>query len=107
MTLFFTSDQITIYRNRRVGSSHTFSMSATFTVYSADIQPASPERQELAPGRFGAVYTAFLDASVDIKEGDQVAVTDTQKRYSVKGVQRFQNAGLLDHLELLLVAQDA
>lgn len=81
-------------------------MSATFTAYNADIQPATPERIELVQGRFGATFTAFVDATVDIKEGDQV-LTEDNKRYSVKGVQKWQNAGLLDHIELVLVSQDA
>ena len=106
MTLFFTSTQITIYRNRKIANTNRFSISATYTAYQADIQPASPQRQQIEDQRYGALYTAFLEASVDIKEGDQLRVTDTGKRYSVKGVQRFEGAGLLDHLELLLVSQD-
>src|SRR3990167_4358516 len=102
MTLFFKSDEITIYRKRRITGTNRFNMSATYTAYPADIQPATKERVEMVQGRFGAVYTAFLEASVDIKEGDQVLVTDTQKRYSVKGMQKWSGAGILDHIELVL-----
>lgn len=107
MTVYFISDEITIMRKRRIGSTHRYSVSATFTAFKADIQPALPERQESAPGRFGAVYTAFIEASVDIKEGDVVKVTDSGKKYAVQGVEKWQGAGLLDHIELTLVSQDA
>lgn len=105
MTLFFDNAEIQIYRRRKIGNTDRYGMSATFTAYSADIQPASQERVEFVSGRIGAVFTAFVDATVDIKEGDQVL--SNGKRYSVKGVQRWQGAGLLDHIELLLTAQDA
>lgn len=104
MTLFFPSDQIQIYRRRRKGSSDRVALSATFTAYQSDIQPASPERIEMVQGRFGATYTAFVDASIDIKEGDQVRTSD--KTYSVRGVQHWEGAGLLDHIELVLVSVD-
>lgn len=80
-------------------------MSATFTAYNSDIQPATQERTEFVPGRIGAVFTAFVDATVDIKEGDQVH-TEDGKVYSVKGVQHWEGAGLLDHTELVLTSQD-
>ena len=57
-------------------------------------------------GRFGATFTGFIDATVDIKEGDYVQ-TEDGKRYAVKGVQVWQGAGLLDHIELTLTSQDA
>lgn len=105
MTLFFTSNEIQIYRQRRIGSSNRYSMSATFTIYSADIQPeGSPERIEMAGSRFGSVYTGYLEVNVPIKEGDQVV--SNGKRYSVKGVQVWENASLLDCVELTLVSQD-
>lgn len=105
MTLFFANDEITIYRERRKGSSNRFAYSATFTVYQADIQPASQQRTQFVQGRIGKTFVAFVEASVDVKEGDQI---DTGgKRYSVKGVSRWEGAGLLDHIELILVAQDA
>lgn len=109
MTLFFNNHQITIFRQRRKGSSNRYGMSATFTAYQSDIQPASQERTEFVSGRFGATYTAFIDANVDIKEGDQVHViggTYNGKIFSVKGVQHWEGAGLLDHIELILVSLD-
>lgn len=106
MTVFFKNHQITIYRNRRKGTSNRFGMSATFTAYESDIQPASQQRTEFVSGRIGATYTAFIDATVDIKEGDYIQI-ENGKRYAVKGVQVWQGAGLLDHIELLLTSQDA
>lgn len=110
MTLFFANHEITIYRRRRKGSSDRYGMSATFTAYQSDIQPASTERSELIAGRIGGVFTAFVDTTVDIKEGDQVHIiggTYDGKVFSVKGVSHWEGAGLLDHTELVLVAQDA
>lgn len=109
MTLFFTNHQIQIYRSRRKGSTNRYGMSATFTAYQSDIQPASQERTEFVQGRFGATFTAFVDATVDIKEGDEAHIIGglyDGKVFSVKGVQTWQGAGLLDHIELVLVAQD-
>lgn len=80
-------------------------MSATFTVYNADIQPESrPERLEMTNSRFGTVWVAYIDEDVNIKEGDQLVAGG--KRYSVKGVQKWEGAGLLSHQELTLVSQD-
>lgn len=106
MTIFFKNHEITIYRQRQIGSSGRFNISATFTSYGADIQPASQERLEMSGGRFGATFVAFVDTTADIKENDQIR-TEDGKKYSVKGVSRWQGAGLLDHLELILVSQDA
>lgn len=106
MTIYFPSDQITIFRKRRIHGTNRFSISATYTPFEADIQPATKERVSFFEGRYGSVYTAFIDVLVDIKEGDQVVALSNGKRYSVKGVERWQGAGLLDHLELSLVAQD-
>lgn len=106
MTVFFNSNDIQLYRNRRIGSTNRFAMSATLTVFPADIQPASPERLEMVDGRFGAVYTTFMDPSIDIKEGDQAVDTATNKRYSVKGINHWEGAGLLDHIEIVLVSID-
>jgi hypothetical protein len=106
MTVFFKSHEITIYRQKRIGSSNRYSMSATFTGCYADIQPESrPERLENAQGRFGTTWTAYIDEDVDIKEGDQV-VDGQGKRYSVTGVIKWQGAGLLSHQELTLVSKD-
>lgn len=104
-TLYFPNSSITIYRRRRKGASDRYAMSATFTAYAADIQPSSPERLEMVQGRFGAVWDAYIDPTVEIKEGDQV-VDESGKRYSVKGVNDWQGAGLLDHKELVLVSLD-
>lgn len=104
MTLFFNSHEITIYRSRRKTGTDRYGMSATLTVYSADIQPASIERTQSVQGRIGNIFDAFVDSSVDIKEGDQV-VSDG-KRYAVRGISLWENAGLLQHKELTLEAQD-
>lgn len=109
MTLFFANHEITIYRMRKKTGVDKFTMSATFTVYNADIQPASQERQEMAGGRFGATFQAFVDTGVDIKENDQVR-TEDGKVYSVRGVSKWDGSGILydvDHVELILVSQDA
>ena len=106
MTIYFPNHQITIYRRRRKGSADRYAMSATFTGYKTDIQPASQQRTEFVSGSIGTTYTAFVDTTVDIKETDQV-VTEDGKRYSVKGVQHWAGSGLLDHTELTLVSQDA
>ena len=105
MTIFFRNHEITIYRRRQKGSSNRFGMSATFTAYQADIQPASQERTEFVQGRFGATFVAFVDTSADIKENDQIK-TEDGKLYSVRGVTHWEGAGLLDHLELILTSQD-
>lgn len=107
MTLFFDNHEIKIYRSRRKGNADRYGMSATFTAYRADIQPADQIRLEMVNGRFGSTFVAFVEASVDIKEGDIVVTTSNNKRYGVRGVSRWDGAGLLDHLELILVAQDA
>ena len=105
MTLYFQTDEITIYRRRRAGNTHRFSISATYTSYWADIQPASDERIQLGNGRFGAVFTAFVDENVPVKENDSLDVSG--KRYAVKGVQIYTGADLISHKELLLVSEDA
>ena len=106
MTVFFPSHSIQIYRQRRKGTSNRYGMSATGTIWQADIQPASTTRQETINERFGAVFTAFVDVDCDIKEGDRVQTEDGQV-YSVQGVAPWRGAGLLDHKELVLVSQDA
>lgn len=103
MTLFFPSHTITIRRLRSAGNGKS-NYSATFTSYMADIQPADPNRVEQAGGRIGAMYEAWVDADVDIKEGDQI--DSGGKRYSVSGIEYFQGAGLLDHKHLMLKAQN-
>lgn len=109
MTIFFPNHQITIYRRRRKGSTDKYTMSATFTAYQSDIQPATLDRVTLIGGRIGATYTAFVDTTADIKEGDQVKIIGgayANKVFSVKGVNHWEGAGLLDHTELTLESQD-
>lgn len=109
MTIFFRNHEITIYRRRRIGSANRYALSATFTAYSADIQPANQERVEFVSGRIGAVFTAFVDSSVDVKEGDQIRVLGGSydgKVFSVRGVSHWEGAGLLDHTELVLTSLD-
>lgn len=109
MTLFFPNHSIIIFRRKRKGSSDRYALSATFTAYRSDIQPATQERTEFVQGRFGATYTAFVEANVNIKESDQVHIiggTYDGKVFSVKGVSHWEGAGMLDHIELILVAQD-
>lgn len=102
--IFFESHQISIIRRRRIGSTDRYSLSSTFTVYGSDVQPASPERVQDSDGRFGALYSAFVDPGVNVKAGDQIR-TDG-KTYGVRGVQTWTGAGLLDHKELLLESKD-
>lgn len=106
MTLHFISDEITILRFRQVGSGINRTLSATFTSYYADIQPVPAERVDRIGGRIGKTYEAFVDPSVSVEEGDVVKVTDTGKRYAVTAVSTWQGAGLLDHKQLILIAQD-
>lgn len=106
MTLYFKNNEITIYRRRRVNSTDRYTMSATYTGYPIDIQPANNTRLEQVGGKYGAVYDAWVESSVDIKEGDQVVDSDG-KRYSVKGVEKWANAMLVDHKQIVLVSQDA
>jgi len=106
MTVFFNSHDIQLYRRRRIGSTNRYGMSATLTVIQADIQPASRDRIEMVDGRFGAVWDCFMDATIDIREGDQAVDTATNKRYSVKAVNTWESAGLLDHKEIVLVSID-
>lgn len=105
MTLFFQNHDITIYRQRRIGSTNRFSVSATLTSYQADIQPASLERAAMIDGRYGAAFVAYVDVDVDIKENDQIR-TEDGKKYGVRGVEKWDNAGLLDHKMLSLVSLD-
>lgn len=105
MTVFFNSDQI-IIRRQRHKSGLRYGFSATGTVHNVDIQPMQIERVSMMGGQIGKMYEGWVDASVDIKEGDQIRITDTGKTYSVKSVSTFENAGLLDHHHLILVSQD-
>ncbi len=100
--IFFESHEITIRRLRTFGSNKQ-NYSATFTPYMADIQPLDVSRTNLAGGRIGATFQGFVDASVDLREGDQIV--SGGETYSVRGVIKYQGAGLLDHIELLLFKQ--
>lgn len=102
MTLFFNSHEITIRRVRATGNIDIFS--ATFTSYQADIQPFDVPRTNMAGGRIGTMYDCYLDSSVEVKEGDQIDAGG--KRYSVKAVNRYEGASLLDHVHCVLVSQD-
>lgn len=110
MTIFFRNHEITIYRRRRKGNSDRYAMSATFTAYNADIQPANQERTEFVSGRIGGVFTAFVDTGVDIKENDHIHILGGSydgKVFAVKGVSHWEGAGLLDHTELVLTSLDS
>lgn len=102
MTLFFASHEITIRRLRQFGAGKQ-NYSATFTSYSADIQPLDLARTNLIDGRLGATFQAFLDSTIDVREGDQIV--SGGYTYSVRSVIQYQGAGLLDHKELILVKQ--
>lgn len=109
-TLFFTNHDIQIYRNRRIGSNNRYTMSATGTVVPADITPASLERTEFENSAIGKTYIGYVDVDLNIKESDEVVVTDTTdlntKRFSVKSVSRWEGFGIVDCKELTLVSQD-
>lgn len=109
MTLFFKNHQIQVYRRKRKGTSDRYTLSATFTAYPADLQPMAAERVQFVNGRIGATYDAYVDTSADIKESDQVHIiggTYDGKVFSVKGVEHWEGAGLLDHTHIIMVAQD-
>lgn len=107
MTIYFKTSTFEVFRKRRIGVTNRWSMSATLTAYNADIQPENdPERVQMSGGRYGTVWTAFVDSSVDIREGDEIHIIDNDKVYSVQGVIEYSGAGLLDHKELTLVSQD-
>lgn len=106
MTIYFSSSDIAIYRRRRRGVTDRYGMSVTLTVVPADIQPSSIERAQLSYGRFGTVWDAYVDSSIDIKENDEVVDTSTGKRYAVKGISTWDGAGLLEHKQLILVSRD-
>lgn len=102
MTLFFASHEITIRRLRTFDQLKQ-NYSATFTAYQADIQPLDISRTNMAGGRIGATFQGFVEAAVDIREGDQVV--SGGYTYSVNSVAHYQGAGLLDHKELILIKQ--
>lgn len=107
MTIYFSSDQIQIYRSRRITGTNRFSVSATLTAYYVDIQPETrPDRLEMSGSRYGTQWVCYLDVNVSIKEGDEIRIIDTGKKYGVKAVQTWAGAGLLDHKEVSLISQD-
>lgn len=102
----FTNATFEIFRKRRIGVTNRYAMSATLTAYQGDIQPESrPDRLQMQAGSVGSVWTAFVDTSVDIREGDEIHIIDTDKVYSVKAVIEW-NGNLQDHKELTLMSQD-
>lgn len=104
MVVFFKSHQITIRRLRRT-SGYKSNYSATGTVHPADVQPAGPDRVEQGYGRIGEVYECWIGADVDIRETDQVDCDGV--RYSVRAVEYWHGAGLLDSKHLILVSQNS
>jgi len=110
VALFFTNHEITVYRNRRIGSSNRYNVSATGTVIPSDITPASLERTKFENQSVGKTYLGYVEVDADVKEGDEIVVTDSSdlnaKRYSVKGVSRWEGFGIVDCKELTLVSMD-
>lgn len=106
MAVFFKNKRIQVYRNRQKGNTNRYGMSATGTVWNADIQPAGGTRQQFLIQQYAATHTAFVDAGMDVKENDKVYATDG-KIYTVKGVQIWDGAGLLSHQQLFLTSRDA
>lgn len=103
--MFFNNETIIIRRERHI-SGLKYGFSATFTAYQADVQPVEEQRTDLVGGRIGKTYEAFVDASINVREGDQAYSETTGKLYAVQAVSTFQGAGLLDHKSLILIAQD-
>lgn len=103
MSMFFLNSDVVIYRNRSQGN-NKYSMSATFTAYQADIQPVSGTREDSGVGRVSKSFVCYMDANVEIKEGDQIM--SAGKRYGVRSVITWNNAGLLDHKEIQLESKD-
>lgn len=104
MSIFFASHTITIRRLRPYGAAIQ-NFSATFTAYQSDIQPTGVERTNAIGGRVGSLYDMWVDGSVPIKEGDQVD-DGSGKRYSVRAVSRFEQSGLLEHIQVVLESRD-
>lgn len=109
-SLFFKNHEIQVYRNRRIGSTNRYTVSATGTVHLADITPASLERTEFENQAIGKTYIGYVEVDVNIKEGDEITIVDSSdlsnKRYSVKGVSRWEGFGIVDCKELTLVSKD-
>lgn len=105
MNLYFPSHRI-IIRRQRNKSGLRYGISATGTVQDLDLQPIEGERVNLVGGQIGKTYEGWLDSTIDVKEGDQIKITDTGKIFSVKAVSLYEGAGLLDHKHLILMSQD-
>lgn len=106
MTIYFSNAQIQIRRPRVISGTNRSVISATYTAYSADVQPASPERSEIESGQVGKVYIAFVEVDTPVKEGDVIEIIESGKRYRVKDRNKWETGSLLDHIELVLFAED-
>lgn len=102
--IFFPSHSITIRRLRPFGAVKQ-NYSATYTAYAADIAPLQGQRLNDAGGRIGRTYEAYIDPSVDVREGDQLLSEGVI--YSVKAVVYYHGAGLLDHKMLIIESQNS
>lgn len=103
--VFFNSHSI-IIRRQRHKSGLRYGLSSTGTVQNIDLQPVQAERVNLVGGIIGKTYEAWCDATIDIKESDQIKIVDTGKIFSVKSVSTYENSGLLEHHHLILISQD-
>lgn len=103
MTIYFPSHTITILRYKQK-TGILRGLSATFTAYDADIQPVTDSRVDLFGGRVGKTYVAWVNPDVAVEEGD--IISSGGKRYAVRTVSTYEGAGLLDHKELIIIAQD-
>lgn len=106
MTLFFSDDEIQVYRRRQIGSTSKYSVSATGTLWKLDISPSSLERLQLTSGQVGKSYVGYADITADIKEGDEIVSQSNGVRYGVKSVSVWAGFGNVDCKELDLVARD-
>ena len=102
--MYFPNGSITIRRERNFGGGLKYRFSATYTAYEADIQTVEAGRVNLLDGRIGKTYEAYIDVTIDVKEGDQIVYQG--KTYSVNAVATYQGAGLLDHKYLVLMQKD-
>lgn len=103
--IYFKSHQIEIHRKRNI-SGFKYAYSATGTVQDIDLQPMEVDRVNMVEGRIGKTYEGYMDASIDVNEGDILKITDTSKRYTVRSVSTYESAGLLDHHYLILMSED-
>lgn len=106
MTLFFSDDEVQVYRRRQIGSATKYTMSATGTVWSLDVSPAGLERVNLTSGQLGKSYIGYADVGADIKEGDELVSLSNGVRYGVKSVSTWAGFGNVDCKELDLITRD-